>query len=132
MYPSLPDNALQLLFHLCDQYRSNIEQGLMPFNAKRIRIDDFEKNLMLINLLKGAGAIESVDSSRCIVLSHSAFSLEQYFKDRAHDYAEHKRQQRFQNKISVASVLVPFITFILGVIAEHFGNIVDFLFGLFH
>lgn len=131
MYPSLPDDALQLLFHLCDQYRSNIEQGVTPVNAKRIPIDDLESNLMLINLLKDAGAIESVDGSRRIILSPAAFSLEQHFKDCAHEHAEHKRQQRFQNKVSVASVLVPLVTFILGLITEHFGNIIGGLFSLF-
>lgn len=42
--------------------------------------------------------------------------------------AAEKRQQRFQNQISVASVLVPFVTFILGLIVEHLAGILDFLF----
>lgn len=131
MYPSLPDDALHLLFCLCDQYRSNIEQGFTSVNAKRIRIDNLENNLMLINLLKDAGAIKSIDANHYVVLSPAAFSLEQYFKDCAQNHTERKRQQRFQNKVSVASVLVPFITFILGLIVEHFGNIVGSLFSLF-
>jgi hypothetical protein len=42
--------------------------------------------------------------------------------------AENKAQQRFQNKIAVAQVLVPLVTFILGLIAEHFCGIIEFLF----
>ena len=37
--------------------------------------------------------------------------------------AADKAQQRFQNKISVAQVVVPVITFILGVLAEHYWSV---------
>lgn len=39
--------------------------------------------------------------------------------------SEDKRQQRFQNQISVAQVLVPLITFILGLIVEHYAGLVS-------
>lgn len=45
--------------------------------------------------------------------------------------AEKKEQQRFENKISVATVLVPLITFILGIVVESQVNIVDWLLALF-
>ena len=45
--------------------------------------------------------------------------------------AEQKRQQRFDNKISVASVLVPLITFLLGIIIEFRVGLVDWLLSLF-
>lgn len=45
--------------------------------------------------------------------------------------AEQKRQQRFDNKISVASVLVPLITFFLGIIIESRVNVVDWFLSLF-
>lgn len=48
------------------------------------------------------------------------------------DRAQQKRQQRFQNKISVASVLIPLVTFFLGILVEHFGHIIGFFIGLFH
>jgi uncharacterized membrane protein len=44
--------------------------------------------------------------------------------------AEKKEQQRFENKISVATVLVPLITFILGIVVESQVNIVDWLLAL--
>lgn len=43
-----------------------------------------------------------------------------------------KKQQRFDNKISVASVLVPTITFFIGVVVEHFAHLVEFLISLFN
>ena len=39
--------------------------------------------------------------------------------------AEDKRQQRFQNQVSVAQVLVPCITFVLGLIVEHYAGLVS-------
>lgn len=46
--------------------------------------------------------------------------------------AKQEAQQRFQNKISVASVLVPAITFILGLITEHFSGVIGILAKMFH
>lgn len=52
------------------------------------------------------------------------------FEQSAKKKAEDKSQQRFQNKISVALVLVPLITFILGLLVEHFAGIIGLFFGL--
>ena len=46
--------------------------------------------------------------------------------------AERKKQQSFQNKLSVANILVPFVTFFLGVIVEHWSGLVDLVIKLFH
>ena len=35
--------------------------------------------------------------------------------------AKQEKQQRFENNIAVANLLVPFITFILGILTERFG-----------
>lgn len=35
-----------------------------------------------------------------------------------------ERQQRFQNKVSVLSVLVPLATFFLGLVVEHYAGII--------
>ena len=39
--------------------------------------------------------------------------------------AEDKRQQRFPNQISVAQVLVPLVTFVLGLVVEHYAGLVS-------
>ena len=45
--------------------------------------------------------------------------------------AKKERQQRFENKVSVANVLVPAITFILGMLVEHFSGFLWWLDSLF-
>ena len=44
-------------------------------------------------------------------------------KKESEEYSEQKRQQRFENKISVLNLIAPFVTFVLGVIVEHFTEI---------
>lgn len=44
--------------------------------------------------------------------------------------AKQERQQRFENKVSVASVLIPLVTFFLGIIVEFQVNLVDWLIAL--
>lgn len=41
--------------------------------------------------------------------------------------SEDKRQQHLQNQIAIAQVLVPLITFILGLVVEHFSGIVGII-----
>lgn len=45
--------------------------------------------------------------------------------------AKAERQQSFENKISVASVLVPTATFLLGLLVEYFSDIVGTLLDVF-
>ena len=127
---SLSEDALNFLYSLCEKYRQRLSEGLHPANAKRIYIDNLNSALMLVNELKNTGAIDFVDGAHYISLSPKALSLEQYFKDRAKSQTESKRQQRFQNKISILNVLVPFITFFLGIVVEHYVNIVGWFFSL--
>lgn len=53
------------------------------------------------------------------------------FEQRREEQAKNERQQRFQNKIAVATVLVPLVTFVLGLVVEHFSGIVSFFLSLF-
>lgn len=45
-------------------------------------------------------------------------------QEKAKEKAEQKRQQRFENKIAVANLLIPFITFVLGIAAEHYVGVI--------
>lgn len=45
--------------------------------------------------------------------------------------AKNERQQRFDNKISILSVLIPLITFIIGVLIEHWVGLIDSFLSLF-
>lgn len=131
MYPNLPDDTLNFLYTLCEKYRQNIQKGLLPANAKRIYVEDFDNVLMLANQLKSIGAVESIDGARYIIISPKALLLEQHFKDCAQNQTENKRQQRLQNKIAILNVLVPLITFLIGIFVEHFTNIVGLAMSLF-
>lgn len=46
-------------------------------------------------------------------------------------HAKEERQQRFDNKVSIASVLMPLITFVLGLITEHHAGIIRIIVSLF-
>lgn len=50
-------------------------------------------------------------------------------KERAEDRADEERRHRAQNKIAV---IMPILTFALGVIAQYFGRIVEFVIEFFH
>ena len=52
-------------------------------------------------------------------------------KNEAENKSQQEKQQRFDNKISILSVLVPFISFILGLVVEHYADIVTLFFSLF-
>lgn len=53
------------------------------------------------------------------------------FEEECRQKAENKRQQRFQNQLSIAQVLVPLITFILGMLVEHISGIIGIFSCLF-
>ena len=77
------------------------------------------------------GFITPILGSDKIELTPSgANAYEQANEDRK-SQAEQKKQQRFDNKISVALVLVPLITFFLGIIVEAKVNVIDWLLALF-
>lgn len=53
-------------------------------------------------------------------------------EDESKQEAENKRQQRFENKISVLNILVPAATFVLGLLVEHFSGLIELVASLFH
>lgn len=55
--------------------------------------------------------------------------LEIEYRKRKDD--EEAAQRKFQNRISVAQALIPVITFVLGLLVEYFGNIVDLVVNIF-
>lgn len=63
--------------------------------------------------------------------TESGKSLIALMENKANDKAEKKRQQRLQNQFSVASILVPCITFALGLIVEYFTEIVSLFLNIF-
>ena len=50
---------------------------------------------------------------------------EQAIKDAAEQKAQEERERRFQKKIAIAQVLVPFVTFVLGIVIDHFSDLIE-------
>lgn len=47
------------------------------------------------------------------------------FEQKREQQAQDERERRFNRKISIAQVLVPLITFLLGLLVEHYAGIVS-------
>lgn len=65
-----------------------------------------------------------VESWRLSIAGEDALSE---FEQRHAEKAQAERQQRFQNQVSVAQVLVPAITFVFGLLVEHYSGVVGVL-----
>lgn len=50
---------------------------------------------------------------------------DQAVKEHAKQDAEKERERRSQKKIAIAQVLVPLITFILGIVVDHFPGLIE-------
>ena len=57
-----------------------------------------------------------------------SFELAKNVRDQA---SKQEKQQRFDNKMSIANILVPLVTFILGILVDHFANIVSWFLSFF-
>ena len=88
---------------------------------RRVPSDD-----TVIHFLQDEGFIRSredlCEGMMCIT-EKGKQALYEFYGD-AHNNSKDEAQRRFQNKISVAHVLVPLITFILGLIVEHFSGFI--------
>lgn len=83
--------------------------------------------------LTPAGFRVSLVHQEAIVAQEEALAEQARLKEQAtQKEAEKKAQQRFQNKIAIAQLLVPVITFILGLLVEHFSGFITVLSDLFH
>ena len=81
--------------------------------------------------LKEQGYVVGRIGSRSLSLTSAGRIAYETAKEEREKQAKNERQQRFDNKISVASVLIPCITFVLGLIIEHFSGIVEWIISLF-
>ena len=110
---------------------SNKDRQESKTNLINLNLDTPTSTHHAINELLADSLVKAVIGTDRIALTHlGATAYEQANEDRKHQ-ADQKRQQRFENKISVASVLVPLITFFLGVIVESQVNIVEWFRSLF-
>lgn len=78
---------------------------------------------------KGIALLESIEINRAKDGQQKAEQKAreaQRLQERHEDYTHAERRYRTQNKIAV---IMPFITFALGLLVEHFYGIIGFLFG---
>ena len=54
------------------------------------------------------------------------------FEDMARQQAANKRQNATQNKLAVIGILVPLVTFLLGLVVEHFTGLLNAAISFFH
>lgn len=53
------------------------------------------------------------------------------FENITQQKAENERRQRFDHKMQILNVVVPLITFIIGLLIEHFSGIINWIVSLF-
>ena len=56
----------------------------------------------------------------------------QLAEEKGKQTAKDERQQRFNNKIAVATLLIQLVSFIFGILAEHYVGIFNWISALFH
>ena len=84
-----------------------------------------------LNELKSKGIIKLMPGSNIFKLTTSGAELFEQIQEERHKASKHECQQRFDNKISVASALVPFVTFILGLLVDHYTSLTSFILSVF-
>ena len=90
----------------------------------RIALNDMMKNSETPYIIRPVG------KNTYKLTSHGNIAYETAQEERRKQ-AKDKKQQSFNNKVSVATVLIPLITFVLGLIVEFQVNIVDWILTLF-
>ena len=77
------------------------------------------------------GGLDNVQTTDKWIISERGKDALFEFEQEREKQAKYERQQRFQNKVSIAQVLVPLITFVLGLVIEHCSGVLGVLFDLF-
>lgn len=84
------------------------------------RIEELRKG----EYIKRSISVEEDDVVGVYTIADKGLALLQQIEKACEKEAEDKRQRRFQNQVSVAQVLVPAITFVLGLIVEHYAGLI--------
>ena len=124
----MTDLKFKILKTLYEKYPIREENQSVFLNPK---FDDPILVKHALDELEAKGYIEPIlgsDKYRLTTLGSNAF---EDAKEERNKQAKNERQQRFENKVSVASVLVPTVTFFLGLVVEHSTQVVDLIISLF-
>lgn len=119
-------NILGFLYHSDNRET----QEIAVYNQRFDNVDDV--GIAIDDMLKSVPPliVKPVGKNTLKLTSHGnvAYELE---KEIRYNDACKKRQQRFDNKVSIASILVPTITFFIGLIVEHCTQVIDLVISLF-
>ena len=83
------------------------------------------EELRIDGYIRRSLSIEDDDVVGMYTIADKGLALLQQMEKAREKEAEDKRQRRFQNQVSVAQVLVPAITFVLGLIIEHYAGLIS-------
>jgi hypothetical protein len=81
--------------------------------------------------LEEASFIKPITCSDKVELTPKGANTYEAEKEVRYNQACEERQQSFDNKISIASILIPLVTFFIGIIVEACTNITQIIFSLF-
>lgn len=81
--------------------------------------------------LEEASFIKPFACSNKVELTSNGANAYEAEKEKRYNQACEERQQSFDNKISIASILIPLVTFLIGIIVEACTNITQIIFSLF-
>ncbi len=95
------------------------------FTLENYQIDKIKSTIDDLLELK---LIKQVPLSNCYKLSDSGLKVLRLAKKERENESKQKSQQRFNKKVAIAGLLVPFVIFILGLFSKY---IVSFIFSLF-
>lgn len=127
----MTDLKFQILSFIYHSHNHEIEeievykQNFGDVKEVRIAINDMLQNNPNSLITKPIG-------KRTLKMTSAGNIAYEQAEDDRHQQAKKERQQRFDNKVSIASVLVPLITFFLGLIVEYEVNVISWLFSLFN
>lgn len=68
-----------------------------------------------------------IDFEHLLKITPAGTDALQEFKEERRKQAQDEKQQRFENQVSVANLLIPLVTFILGLLVEHFSGVINLL-----
>lgn len=103
--------------------RTKVENQFLPDpNPAHRAIDDLINQDKYLYIVVGTNRIKLTDPG---------VSAYEETRQSRKENSDKKRQQRFENKISIASILVPLVTFFIGIIVEAKINIVEWFLSLF-
>lgn len=109
--------------HRREADRTKVENKFLPDpNPAHRAIDDLINQDKYLYIVVGTNRIKLTDSG---------VSAYEETRQSRKENSDKKRQQRFENKVSIASILVPLVTFFIGIIVEAKINIVEWFLSLF-